>query len=99
MLPELGTENNISFHLKDFFYCIAQIETRKIRLLRQIDKVIQEIKMTHVLEEVSKQCFIFWPELPGQLTQFSMSSSGSGIIKSVDTWRKLNYSILGNNQI
>ena len=46
-----------------------------------------------------QEIFIFWPGLPGQLTQFSISSSGLGIIKSVDIWRKLNYSIQGNNQI
>lgn len=61
--------------------------------------VIEEIKTTHMLYEVSKQYFIFWPELPGQLTQFSISFSRLGSLKSVDIWRKLNYSIQGDNQI
>lgn len=55
--------------------------------------------MTHALYVVSKHYFIFWPELPGQLTQFFISLSKLGIIKSVDIWRKLNYTIQGNNQI
>lgn len=37
--------------------------------------------MTQVLYEVSKHYFIFWPELPGQLTQFFILFSVLTVIR------------------